>query len=148
MTQVLRLLKQPLHTGWETPQPLFDELHREFRFTVDVCASRDNAKVERFFTQDDVPPSLFRDWGSEICWMNPPYGREIPRWVCKAWDASTRGATVVCLLPARTDTNWWHDYVERLASEKRFIRGRLKFVRNDGKRSQAPFPSVIVVFRP
>lgn len=138
------LLRQPARLDWETPQPLFDMLI-EFRFTLDVCASVDNAKCEHFFTE--FHDGLKQDWSFNVCWMNPPYGREIKRWVEKARRASLAGATVVCLLPARTDVAWWHDDVEYGADEKRFLRGRLKFARSDGKRSQAPFPSVIVVFR-
>lgn len=124
---------------WATPRGLFDELDREFHFETDVCATKENAKCARFFTwQQD---GLAQKRGA--CWMNPPYGRTIGKWVRKAWEASREGATVVCLLPARTDTAWWHDYCMR--GEVRFIRGRLKF--GDSK-SGAPFPSAVVVFRP
>ncbi len=77
------------------------------------------------------------------CWMNPPYGRKIGQWVRKAYESSLLGATVVCLLPARTDTAWWHDYVVK--GEIRFLRGRLKF---GGQKNSAPFPSAVVVYRP
>ncbi len=130
---------------WETPQPLFDELSREFRFTLDVCATHANKKCSMYYSLED--DALAHPWGREICWMNPPYGREIGRWMQKAYIESRLGATVVCLVPARTDTAWWHQYAEK-AAERRFLRGRVAHYRADGKRSVAPFPSVVVVFRP
>ena len=126
---------------WETPQHFFEQLDREFRFDIDVCATRNNAKLTNFFSAED--DALQQTWRG-TAWMNPPYGRVIAKWVQKAFEESRHGATVVCLLPARTDTRWWHDYVMK-ASEIRFIKGRLKF--GDAKNS-APFPSAIVVFRP
>lgn len=126
---------------WETPKDLFEKLDLEFGFTLDVCALPENAKCERFFTPEK--DGLKQDWKG-VCWMNPPYGREIGEWVKKAFQASIYGATVVCLLPARTDTAWWHAYVLE-ATEIRFLKGRLRFV---GAKSSAPFPSAIVVFRP
>jgi len=127
---------------WATPHKLFDELDREYGFTLDVCASADNAKCERFYTIAD--DGLTQPWHG-VCWMNPPYGRTIGRWVHKARQSSREGATVVCLLPARTDTAWWHDEITPHATEIRFLRGRLHF---NGASSGAPFPSAIVVFRP
>lgn len=129
--------------NWATPQELFDELNAEFGFTLDVCAEDWNAKCERYFTIETN--GLNSDWGSEICWMNPPYGREIKSWMGKAVKAWKAGATVVCLVPSRTDTAWWHDY--SMQGEIRFLRGRIKFVHPDGSSKQsAPFPSAIVVF--
>lgn len=125
---------------WETPQPLFDSLRREFPFALDVCALRSNAKCRRFFSPR--VDGLKQAWRG-VCWMNPPYGRQIGDWVRKAFESAQAGATVVCLLPARTDTAWWHDYARK--GEVRFLRGRLKF--SDSANS-APFPSAIVVFRP
>lgn len=127
---------------WETPQKTFDSLDDEFTFTLDVCAGHDTYKCPRYFTVDD--DGLTQDWGIEICWMNPPYGREIKAWMKKAYEASLQGATVVCLVPSRTDTVWWHDFVAK-ANEIRFIKGRLKF---GGAKNPAPFPSAVVVFRP
>lgn len=125
---------------WSTPTWLFKELDTEFGFTVDVCATAENAKCTRYFTpQTD---GLKQDWQG-VCWMNPPYGRQIQHWVRKAYFSCLAGATVVCLLPARTDTAWWHTYVKQ-ASEIRFLRGRLKF---GNSRHSAPFPSAVVVFR-
>lgn len=126
------------HT-WATPPDLFAELDREFGFTLDVCALPENSKCERFFTPDD--DGLSQPWDG-ICWMNPPYGREIGRWMRKAFEESQRGATVVCLVPARTDTAWWHDWA--MKGEIRFLRGRVRFV---GAKANAPFPSALVIFR-
>lgn len=122
---------------WETPQNFFDELDKEFHFSCDVCATRENAKCAKFYTPEQ--DGLKQTWGG-VCWMNPPYGREIGKWVKKA---SESNATVVCLLPARTDTRWFHDYIYGKA-EIRFVRGRLKF---GGSKNSAPFPSMVVVFR-
>jgi site-specific DNA-methyltransferase (adenine-specific) len=126
---------------WATPQDFFDKLDAEFGFALDVCALRENAKCKRYFTPE--VNGLVQEW-RDVCWMNPPYGREIGRWVAKAFESARNGATVVCLLPARTDTAWWHDYVMQ-ACEIRFVRGRLRF---GGAESGAPFPSAVVVFRP
>lgn len=137
----------PVHfssaTGeWATPQSFFDDLNSEFRFTLDVCATAENAKCAAYFTKEE--DGLSRDWASHACWMNPPYGREIGKWVRKAYEESQRGAIVVCLLPARTDTKWWHDHVIGGQAEVRFVRGRLKF---GGSKNSAPFPSAVLVFR-
>jgi phage N-6-adenine-methyltransferase len=125
---------------WPTPRNLFAELDAEFQFTLDVCASADNAKCERYF--DRSMNGLLQVWNG-TCWMNPPYGRTIGLWIQKAYESSMKGATVVCLIPARTDTEWWHEYVVK-ADEVRFVRGRIRF--GDAK-SGAPFPSAIAVFR-
>lgn len=128
--------------NWATPQELFDELNQEFKFDLDVCAEDWNAKCERYFTVET--DGLLADWHG-VCWMNPPYGREIKHWMAKAVKEWEKGATVVCLVPARTDTTWWHDYAVK--GEVRFIRGRIKFVHPDGStKDAAPFPSAIVVF--
>lgn len=127
---------------WATPQNFFDALDQEFGFTLDVCASASNAKCPNYFTRG--VDGLSQRWGRERCWMNPPYGREIKAWMRKAVEASRRGALVVCLVPARTDTAWWHDYAVQ-ADEIRFVRGRLRF--GDAKHA-APFPSAVVIFRP
>lgn len=125
---------------WSTPQAIFDELDEEFGFTLDPCATPENAKCAKFFTEAD--DGLAQDWTKDIVFMNPPYGREIGKWVKKAYESAQGGATVVCLIPARTDTAYWHDYVMK-ADETRFIRGRLKF---GGHTNSAPFPSAIVIF--
>lgn len=126
---------------YETPQWLFDKLNEEFNFTLDVCARPDNTKCKLFFTP--AQNGLAQRWTPHICWMNPPYGRQISQWVKKAYIEAQKGATVVCLLPARTDTKWWHDYVMK-ATEIRFIKGRLRFSNTN---NSAPFPSVIVIFK-
>ncbi len=125
---------------WSTPQPFFDKLDDEFHFQTDVCATAGNAKCEHFYTQED--DGLAQPWFG-YCWMNPPYGREIGHWMKKAFESAQGGATVVCLVPARTDTAWWHDYATK--GTVRFIRGRLKF---GGHKNAAPFPSAVVIFRP
>lgn len=104
-----------------------------------------NAKCKRFFTPDDN--GLEKSWQDERVFMNPPYGRDIGRWMHKAYtSARDDGALVVCLVPARTDTNWWHDYAMK-ASDIRFPKGRIKFESSDAPAS-APFPSAIIIFRP
>ena len=125
--------------NWETPQALFDKLNDEFHFNVDVCADNSNAKCNKFYTKEQ--DGLQQNW-TGVCWMNPPYGRQIGEWVKKAYTSAKEGATVVCLLPSRTDTKWFQDYCLQ-ATDIRFIKGRLKF--GESKNS-APFPSVIVVF--
>jgi site-specific DNA-methyltransferase (adenine-specific) len=127
---------------WATPRAFFDQWNALFSFDLDVCADASNAKCPRFF--DLEADGLVQDWAPETCWMNPPYGREIGRWVKKAYEDSLKGATVVCLLPARTDTAWWHDYVIPHA-KVHFVRGRLKF---GNATSGAPFPSAVAVFYP
>ena len=131
---------------WGTPDEIFDPLNNEFGFTLDPCATPENAKCEKFYTLDD--DGLSHSWAGEVVFMNPPYGREIKKWIKKAYEES-RHSVVVCLIPSRTDTAWWHDYCMK-ADEIRFLRGRVRFV---GGSSSAPFPSAIVVlglarFRP
>jgi phage N-6-adenine-methyltransferase len=126
---------------WETPPTLFAALDAEFHFTTDVCALPENAKCPHYFTPAD--DGLAQAW-TGVCWCNPPYGAVIDRWVRKAYEASQTGATVVCLLPARTDTRWWHRSVLPYA-EIRYLPGRQRFV---GAKSSAPFPSAVVIFRP
>jgi phage N-6-adenine-methyltransferase len=119
---------------------IFDAVNEAFHFGLDVCATRTNAKCERYFTKAEN--GLLQTWRG-ACWMNPPYGREISRWVQKAYESALNpGTVVVCLLPARTDTKWWHDYVIAYAQSVKFIKGRLRF---SGK-GPAPFPSALVVF--
>lgn len=124
---------------WATPQDFFDKLNDEFHFTLDACALPENAKCENFYTPADN--GLSQKWGGCV-WCNPPYGREIGKWVRKAYIENKLGATVVMLLPARTDTKWFHDYIYGKA-EIRFMQGRLKF---GGSKNPAPFPSMVVVF--
>lgn len=125
---------------WETPQDVFDKLNKEFELEWDVCATKQNRKCHYYWDIDD--DGLLQDWSGTRCWMNPPYGREIGKWVEKA---ATGGAQiVVALLPARTDTRWWHTWIQDKA-EVRFIKGRLKF---GGHKNSAPFPSCVVIFKP
>ena len=125
---------------WETPRDLYDLLDREFHFDLDACASQGNAKCARYYTDDD--DALIQNWGGAV-FMNPPYGRQIGKWIRKAYEESQLNATVVvCLIPSRTDTAWWHDYVMR--GDIRFLRGRLRFSDSAGS---APFPSAVVIFR-
>ena len=126
--------------NWETPQNFFDKLNEEFGFTLDVCAEDDTAKCEKYYTKKD--DAFTKKWKG-VCWMNPPYGRGIGVWLEKAYETSQNESTVVCLIPSRTDTKWWHDYVMQ-AAEIRFVKGRLKF---DGHKNSAPFPSAVVVFK-
>lgn len=125
---------------WATPQDFYDELDREFGFQVDVCATAENAKCPIFYTKDCN--GLDQVWAGS-CWMNPPYGRGISEWMKKAYESSLKGAQVVCLVPARTDTSWWHEYA--MKGEVRYVRGRLKF---GGHKNSAPFPCAVVIFRP
>ena len=127
---------------WSTPQDFFDELDKEFNFTLDPCATSENAKCTKYFTVED--DGLKQDWSKDTVFMNPPYGREIKYLVQKAYEESLKGATVVCLIPARTDTAYWHDYIFGKADDIRFLRGRLKF--GDSKNS-APFPSAIIIYK-
>ena len=125
---------------WETPQDLFDKLNGQFGFKLDACATPETAKCPRYFTpEDDALSQEWHPYGSVF--MNPPYGREIGAWVEKAYREALNGCTVVCLLPARTDTRWFHGYC--LQGEIRFLPGRLKF---SGYKNSAPFPSMIVIF--
>lgn len=127
---------------WETPQAFFDTLDKEFHFQLDVCATPENTKCERFFTPEQ--DGLLQPWEG-VCWCNPPYGRSVKDWIRKALLASAEGAVVVMLLPARTDTRWFHQFLYKKSGvELRFVPGRLKFGKS---RNSAPFPSMIVVFR-
>lgn len=132
--------------SWCTPQAFFDKLNKEFSFTLDAAATEKTKKCHACFTPET--DGLSQSWnigGAVFC--NPPYGREIGKWVRKAYEESKRGATVVLLIPARTDTHYFHDYILGKA-EIRFIRGRLKFTDEDGNaRFPAPFPSMVVVYR-
>jgi len=140
ITEHNRAVFSSLNCEWATPKKLFDGLNAEFAFDLDVCATKRNAKCDRYFTRREN--GLIQEWAPATCWMNPPYGPDLSQWMRKAYLESLRGATVVCLVPARTDTYWWHDYA--LKGEIRFLRGRLRF--GDGK-GRATFPSAVVVFR-
>ncbi len=127
---------------WSTPDNLFNKLDKEFNFDLDVCATQENSKCFSYFNKE--MNGLDKSWVRRTCWMNPPYGREIVKWVEKAYRESKKKNTcIVALLPARPDTRWWHNFVMK-ADEIRFIKGRLKF---GGSKNSAPFPSCIVIFR-
>lgn len=128
--------------AWETPKDFFDKYDALFHFETDVCALPENAKCKRFFTPE--MDGLKQEW-TGVCWMNPPYGIQIGKWVRKAYESARDNlATVVCLLPARTDTRWFHDYILPHA-EVQFIKGRIKF---GGAKENAPFPNMLVTFYP
>lgn len=127
---------------WETPQDFFDSLDQEFHFSLDAAASDSNAKCPIYFTKREN--ALLKNWGGYSVFCNPPYGREIGAFVKKAYEESKKPNTsVVMLLPARTDTRWFHEYILGKA-EIRFLRGRLKF---GSAVKTAPFPSMVVVFK-
>lgn len=132
---------------WPTPDEFFQKLNDEFHFTLDVAATAGNAKCPRYY--DVITDGLAQDWTGENVWMNPPYGRGIDKWIAKAHEAKGTGTLTVALIPARTDTLWWHRYIEPIRKDRpedvRFLKGRLKF---GGAQHPAPFPSVVVVFRP
>lgn len=129
---------------WGTPQNFFDELNSEFHFTLDPCADEYNHKCDQWF--DKETDGLKQNWEGNRVYCNPPYGREIGKWVEKCFvEGKKKNTMCVMLIPARTDTKWFHDYIYKKPNvEYRFIKGRLKF--GDSKNS-APFPSMVVVFR-
>ena len=128
---------------WATPQDFYNQLDAEFGFTLDPCASQSSAKCSSFYTADD--DGLSKNWEGQTVFMNPPYGRKIGNWIQKAYEEGEKGNTrVVALIPARTDTKYWHNYCMK-ATEIRFVKGRLKFGQGNTKNS-APFPSAVVVF--
>jgi phage N-6-adenine-methyltransferase len=125
-------------SDWSTPDHLFAELNEVFHFDLDACATASNAKCGRYFTKEQ--DALKQSWRGTV-WMNPPYGREIALFMRKAYEESLAGATVVCLVPSRTDTQWWHRYARR--GQIIYLRGRLRF---GGAETSAPFPSAVVIF--
>ena len=145
MTESRGYMLKAQSTEYGTPQELFDELHTEFDFTLDVAASDENAKCARYFTKEE--DGLQQDWSGERCFMNPPYGYGLKHWCGKAYRETrnpfSRAELVVGLLPVRTDTRWFHDYIYHSA-ELRFLKGRLKF---EGGTHASTFPSMIVIWR-
>lgn len=130
-------------SDWRTPRGLFAKLDAEFHFTLDAAADDDNHLCERYFTIETN--GLAQSWKGERVWLNPPYGREIRRWMEKAATEAAH-ADVVALVPSRTDTRWWHDYA-MTANEIRFVKGRLDFEGpRRATRNDAPFPSAIVIW--
>jgi len=130
---------------WGTPQDIFDELDKEFSFTLDPCCEIDNAKCSKFYTQKEN--GLIQNWSNEIVFCNPPYGKQLKHWVKKCHDEALKGVKIVMLIPARTDTIYFHDFIYHKA-EIRFLKGRIKFINPDTKKveNSAPFPSMVVVF--
>lgn len=126
---------------WETPRGFFIAQNAVHNFTLDPCCTHENTKCFKHYTQEE--DGLKQDWSKDRVWLNPPYGREIIKWMKKAYEESLKGALVVCLVPSRTDTRWFHTYA--MKGEITFIKGRLKF---SGHKHCAPFPSAVVVFRP
>jgi len=142
-----------INNAWCTPQDFFDKLNKEFNFTLDPCATKKSAKCKKFYTA--VEDGLKQDWGGQVVFCNPPYGRQIGKWVEKCFEEGQKpNTTVVLLIPSRTDTRYFHDYILGKA-EIRFIKGRLTFWDMDGEKyikgdfksmTPAPFPSMIVIF--
>lgn len=127
---------------WATPQEFFNKLDKEFNFTLDPCATSESAKCKKYYTV--IEDGLKQDWQGETVFCNPPYGRAVKDWVKKCYEESKKPNTnVIMLIPARTDTSYFHDYIYHKAKEIRFIKGRLKF---GNAKNSAPFPSMVVVF--
>jgi phage N-6-adenine-methyltransferase len=137
-----KVYHQSIKHDWETPWPVFREYDAEFHFTLDVCATAETTKCPRFFSPEQN--GLVQDWGDDVCWMHPPYGREIGAWMEKAYRSSRAGATVVALVPSRTGTHWWHTWVLGKA-EVQLRKGRIQFV---GAKDAAGFDSAAVIYRP
>lgn len=158
-------------TEWETPDALFDELNAEFKFVLDAAASHENRKCDVYITEGGVHEivdgkMLWTSWADGLTanwygiaeavtgqpfpavWLNPPYSRDVGKWVAKCYEESRKGCIVVALLAARTDTKWFHEFIYNKPKhdvEVRFIKGRLRF---KGAKGPAPFPSMIVIFHP
>ena len=128
--------------NWSTPDLLFEKLHDEFQFNLDACASEWNHKCQNYYTEKD--DSLTRDWEGMV-WMNPPYSK-CGMWIKKAWEECQKGSTIVCLIPARIETNWFHDYC--IEYEIRFIKGRVHFSDEDEKTGRPRFGNILVIMRP
>lgn len=142
MSDLTKVMFSSKEDTWTTPQWFFDELNREFEFTLDPCCLQDTRKCDKYFTPED--DGLKQDWGGERVFVNPPYGRGISNWIKKCSDESKKHNTiVVALIPARTDTKYFHDFIYNKVKEIRFLKGRLKF---GGAKNSAPFPSMVVVF--
>ena len=131
---------------WGTPDELFNSLNEEFHFTLDPCATDQNAKCEYYYTKNEN--GLLQSWKNETVFCNPPYGKELKQWVKKCYEEHKKnGITVVMLIPARTDTSYFHEYIY-MQSEIRFIKGRLKFINKNGEiAGTAPFPSMLVIYK-
>jgi len=139
---IMPALYSSASSEWSTPAGFFAKLNRRYQFTLDACATAENAKCPLFYTRGQN--GLQQDWGTHRVFCNPPYGRAMGAWARKSFEASQRGALVVLLVPARTDTKWFHDWVQGKA-EVSFLRGRLRFGNAD---ASAPFPSMLAVYSP
>ena len=140
-TQTQKVMFSSKSDELETPQSFFNKLNKTYKFTLDPCSTSQSAKCEKYYTLEDN--GLSKSWKDEIVFVNPPYGK-IKDWVKKAHDESiNNGAVVVMLIPARTDTRYWHDYIMEEADSIYFVKGRLKFGNSP---NSAPFPSAVVVF--
>ena len=141
---VSKILYSSASEEWGTPQWLFDSLDRLFHFTLDLCATPENAKCKKYFTKQQ--DALRQDLGKHVVFANVPYGRGVGKWVRKCYEASLKGALVVLVIPARMDTGWYHDYVKGKAEEFP-LKGRVAFEPPPGKKqNSAPFPTMIVVY--
>ena len=151
--------------SWATPYDFFKTLNEKYQFVMDICAAHETAKCSIYYTKEDN--CLDKKWPAGYVFMNPPYGREIGKFIKKAYQESLTGTTTVCLLPARTDTKWFHDYCTK--GQIDFIKGRLIFgteeywewvweqptingkvnslYKKHGRKNSAPFPSMVVVFK-
>jgi len=142
--------KSSLDDTWTTPRAFFDELNDEFQFKLDAAALKSSALCDFWYGPDHENPELQdafqRNWQDDAqgnIWLNPPYGRTIKNWMQKAnFEATRGGGQIVCLVPSRTDTSWWHEYC--IQHEIRFMRGRLKF---GNQKHCAPFPSAVVIMK-
>ena len=135
------IIKTSKKDDWETPKDLFKNLDSLFNFTLDPCASKENALCNKFYTKED--DGLTKDWSNEVVFMNPPYNHMVKKWIEKAYRESLKGAVIVCLIPSRTETKYWHKYIFPFAETIKFIEGRLRFSNSN---KDAPFPSAIIVF--
>ena len=145
MAREVNMIQKDMYTSksdeWETPEAFFQDLDREFHFDLDVCASDDNHKCERYFTKEQ--DGLSQNWGGNIVWCNPPYSN-VKAWIRKCYYEGHKPTTIVVVLVfSRTDTKWWQNYVQHRC-EVRFVKGRLKF---NGSKSNAPFPSALCIYR-
>lgn len=140
-TQTQKIMFSSKSNEWETPMGFYQKLNKQFKFTLDPCCTPETAKCENYYTMED--DGLSKSWKDQVVFVNPPYGN-IKEWVKKAHDESiNNGAVVVMLIPARTDTRYWHEYIMEEADSIYFVKGRLKFGQSQ---NAAPFPSAVVVF--
>ena len=143
-TKIQKLMFSSKSDMWGTPPEFFNKLNKTYKFTLDPCASAENHKCDKYYTLED--DGLSKSWENEVVFVNPPYSK-IKDWVKKSHDEWVLGSEIILLIPARTDTRYFHDYINDNA-QVRFIKGRLKFIHPDGRNSKsAPFPSILCIFR-